>query len=217
MLKSVRIKNKIENMCYTKNVMDMLEFFKNIDQIINEFLLNIGIWGPILGCFLILIESMVPILPLFVFITINFLVFGSFLGFWISWLFTVLGCLLSFFLFRKKIKNWFEKKITNHPQFKKVMQTVSTVKCEQLTSIIAVPFTPAFLVNICAGLSKISFKKFLIALLVGKIFLVLFWGFVGTSLLQSLTHPIALIKVIVLIFLAYVCSKIISKKFNIDS
>lgn len=194
----------------------MLDFLGNIDNLINEFLLNIGIFGPILGCFLILIESIVPILPLFVFITINFLVFGSILGFIISWIFTVLGCLLSFFLFRKKIKNWFEEKIKNHPQFQSVMNTINHVKCEELTSIIAVPFTPAFLVNICAGLSKMPFKKFLISLLIGKVFLVLFWGFVGTSLIQSLTHPVALIKVVILILFAYICSKIVSKKFHIE-
>lgn len=194
----------------------MIEFMGNIDNLINQFLLSIGIYGPILGCFLILTESIFPILPLFVFITINFLVFGPLVGFIISWIFTVLGCLLSFFLFRKKIKNWFEDKIKNHSKFKKIMNMIEHVKCEQLTSIIAVPFTPAFLVNIAAGLSKMPFKKFCIALLIGKIFLVLFWGFVGTSLVQSLTHPIALLKVIILIAFAYICSKIISKKFNIE-
>lgn len=194
----------------------MFELLNNLDNIINEFLINIGIYGPILGCFLILIESIVPILPLFVFITINFLVFGNIIGFIISWIFTVLGCIMSFFLFRKKMKNWFEKRIRKNARFNKVMHAIDNIKCEQLTSIIAVPFTPAFLVNICAGLSKMNFKKFFVALLIGKIFLVLFWGFVGTSLVQSLTHPIALIKVIVLILIAYICSKIISKKFNIE-
>lgn len=195
--------------------MDM-NFFGNLDTIINDFLLNIGIYGPILGCFCILIESIVPILPLFVFITINFLVFGNIVGFLISWFFTVLGCMFSFFLFRSKIKNWFDKKIKNQEKLKKVMHVVTKVKLEQLTSIIAVPFTPAFMVNIAAGLSKMSFKKFFVALLIGKIFLVLFWGFVGTSLVQSLTHPIALLKVVILVLMAFLVSKIINKKFALE-
>lgn len=195
--------------------MDM-EWVANIDNIINAFLLNIGIYGPILGCFCILIESIVPILPLFVFITINFLTFGNILGFFISWIFTVLGCLLSFYLFRKKIKVWFDKKWAYNKQLKKVMHVVNHVKLEQLTAIIAVPFTPAFLVNIAAGLSKMTVKKFLIALCIGKVFLVLFWGFVGTSLVQSLTHPVALVKVVILVMLAFIVSKIINKKFELD-
>ena len=204
-------------MCYNNNVMDMGAILSNIDTWINQFLLNIGIYGPILGCFLILIESVVPILPLFVFITINFLVFGPVVGFLVSWIFTILGCLLSFFLFRYKLKHWFDKKVKNGKRLKKVMQIIDKIKVEQLTSIMAVPFTPAFLVNIAAGLSKMPIKKFLVALLIGKIFLVLFWGFVGTSLIQSLTHPMALFKVVLLVFLAYVSSKVICKKFRIES
>ncbi len=194
----------------------MMEFIQNIDKIINSFLVNIGVFGPILGCFCILIESILPILPLFVFITINFLVFGSIVGFLVSWIFTVLGCLLSFFLFRKKMKHWFDCKIKNSNKCKKLIGIVNKIKLEQLTSIIAVPFTPAFMVNIAAGLSKMSVKKFIIAILIGKIFLVLFWGFVGTSLVQSLTQPLALIKVILLVVIAYIASKIISKKFQIE-
>lgn len=194
----------------------MIEFMNNLDKLINSFLLGIGIFGPILGCFLILIESIIPILPLFVFITINFLVFGSFIGFIISWIFTVLGCLLSFFLFRKKIKNWFDKKTEHRKEFQKIMKIINKLKMEQLAVIIAVPFTPAFLINIAAGLSKMPVKKYIVALLIGKIFLVLFWGFVGTSLVQSLTHPIALIKVIILLLIAYITSKIVSKKFNFE-
>lgn len=194
----------------------MLEIMKNIDILIDTILNSLGMYGVVLGCFLIVVESILPILPLFVFITLNFMTFGMFLGFIISWIFTILGCLLSFFIFRKKIKNWFDKKINNKKKITKIMNTINKIKFEQLTIIIAIPFTPAFLVNIAAGLSKISFKKFLIALLIGKIFLVFFWGFVGTSLIQSLTNPYALIKVIILVLTAYIISKIVNKKFNLD-
>lgn len=194
----------------------MLNFTKELDTIINTFLNNLGIYGPILGCFLIVIESILPILPLFVFITLNFMVFGTIIGFFLSWIFTIIGCLLSFFLFRKKINNWFTRKIQNKKEITKIMKIISKIKLEQLTLIIAIPFTPAFLVNIAAGLSQMSFKKYLVALIIGKIFLVLFWGFVGTSLVQSLTNPLALIKVVILVLTAYIISKIVNKKLNLD-
>ncbi len=193
-----------------------MDFFANIDAWINQFLLNIGIYGPLLGCICIVLESILPILPLFVFITINFLAFGPFFGFFISWIFTVIGCLLSFFLFRYKIKNWFDAKTKKKEKIKKLMHIVDKIKLEQLTTLIAIPFTPAFLVNIAVGLSKMSFKKFMVALLIGKIFLVWFWGFVGTSLIQSLTHPIALLKVIILLLLAFLISKLLNKKLEIE-
>ncbi len=194
----------------------MFELMKNIDTFINTLLNSLGIYGPILGCFLIVIESILPILPLFVFITLNFMAFGYFFGFLISWFFTILGCLLSFMLCRKKIRTWFTKKIASKKNITKIVSIINKLKLEQLTMIIAIPFTPAFLVNIAAGLSKIPFKKYFIALIIGKIFLVFFWGFVGTSLVQSLTNPLALIKVVILILSAYLVSKLVNKKFNLD-
>lgn len=193
----------------------MFEVFSKLNELLNSFLLNLGIYGPILACFLIMFESIVPILPLFVFITINFIYFGPILGFILSWLFTVLGCILSF-SYLEKMRHWFSKKIEKHSKFQKMMKNINHLKCEQLTTLIAIPATPAFLVNVCAGLSKITFKKFLVSLSIGKIFLVLFWGIVGTSMIEALTHPIALIKVLILIVSSYICSKIVSKKLNIE-
>lgn len=194
----------------------MTEILNNIDSLINSILLGMGMFGPILASILIFIESILPILPLCVFITVNFLAFGNILGTIISWIFTVLGCLFSFYLFRNKIKNWFDGKIEKNEQFKKVMKMIDKIKLEQLAVIIAVPFTPAFMINIAAGLSKIPTKKFVTALLIGKLFMVLFWGFVGTTLVQSLTNPVAFIKVVVLLLIAYIISKVVSKKFNLD-
>lgn len=194
----------------------MLDILKNIDSIINSFLVGLGIYGPLLGCFLILIESMVPILPLFVFITINFLAFGTVIGYLISLFFTILGCLLSFFLCRKKVQGWFNNKISQNEKVKKLMKIIDNIKLEQLATIIAVPFTPAFIINIAAGLSNTSFKKYFTALVIGKSIMVFFWGVIGTSLIQSLTNPIVFIKVVILLLIAFIISKIISKKFNFD-
>lgn len=191
--------------------------FDAIDAFIDTTLQGLGVWGPIVGCFFILIESMVPILPLFVFITLNFLAFGSVFGFIISWIFTCIGCFISFLLFRCKVQTWLFKRIKKEGLIsEKTINMITNLKFEQLTTIIAIPFTPAFLVNIAAGLSKMSYKKYLGALLIGKIFLVYFWGFVGVSLLESIKNPIYLVRVGILLILAYVLSKIVSKKFKIE-
>ena len=191
--------------------------FEMIDTFIDTALQGLGVWGPIVGCFFIVIESMVPILPLFVFITLNFLAFGNILGFIISWVFTCIGCFISFLLFRKKVQTWLFKRIKKNGLISEhTIEVITNLKFEQLTTIIAIPFTPAFLVNIVAGLSKMSYKKYMGALLIGKIFLVYFWGFVGVSLIESIKNPIYLVRVFVLLLIAYVISRIVSKKFNIE-
>ncbi len=191
--------------------------FEAIDTFIDTTLQGMGVWGPIVGCFFILIESMVPVLPLFVFITLNFLAFGNILGFIISWVFTCIGCFISFLLFRCKVQTWLFKRIKKKGIISEyTIDVITNLKFEQLTTIIAIPFTPAFLVNIAAGLSKMSYKKFLGALLIGKVFLVYFWGFVGVSLIESIKNPIYLVRVGILLAIAYALSKIISKKIKIE-
>ncbi len=200
-------------MYYNKHVMIMFDF---IDTFIDNALATLGIWGPVVGCFCILIESMLPILPLFVFITLNFLAFGNIIGFLISWLFTCLGCLISFFLFRKKVQTILYRHLKDRGIISEhTINIITNLKFEQLTTIIAIPFTPAFLVNIAAGLSEMKTKKFILALAIGKIFLVYFWGFVGVSLVESIKNPIYLVKVAILLLVAYILSFIINKKFQI--
>ncbi len=190
-----------------------------MQEIVNnfgEFIKNIGIFGPILSCFLILIESIVPILPLAAFITFNFFFFGSFIGFIISWLFTIFGCSLSYFIFDKKIKNWYTEKLLTKNNVKKVSKNFEKLTFSELVVLISIPFTPAFLINILAGITNVPFKKFLGAIAIGKIFLVLFWGYIGTSLIESINNPVIIIKIVVIVLVAYIVSKILNKKFKFD-
>ena len=182
-----------------------------------EFIINTvnnsSMWGPILGSFLIIIESIIPVLPLFVFITVIFLAYGCVLGFIISWLCTCLGCLFSYYL----VKYFAVKFIKpENKKLKKIVKIINNISYSELVMLIAIPFTPAFLVNMAAGIAKMDTKKFMSAIMIGKISLVLFWGFIGTSLIDSLKDPIILIKIVILVVGAYIISKIFSKKMNLD-
>ncbi len=191
----------------------MLEW---LDNGIVNLIESLGVYGPILGCFLILIESMLPMLPLFVFITLNFMVFGNLVGLLISWFFTVVGCMLSFLLFRYKIRGVFDKKLRIKKQVNTLMKKIDNMRYTTLVMMMAIPFLPAFMINIAGGLSKISTRKYFFALLVGKIFLVYFWGFIGTSLIESLTNPKILLHILIILGIAYVISLIINKKLFLD-
>ena len=60
-----------------------------------------------------------------------------------------------------------------------------------------------------------SYKKFITALMIGKAFIVYFWGFVGVSLLESIKNPKYLIKVGIMLLVAYIRSKVVNKKLKI--
>lgn len=194
----------------------MNELFNGCYTFIMGVIDSLGVYGPLLGCLFIVLESIIPPLPLFVFITINFVAFGSVIGFIISWICTCIGCILSYWLVKKIFGNWVVNKVKDVELLSKCMNYVENLSLTQVIVILSIPFTPAFMVNIAAGLCNMNFKKFLISILVGKIFLVYFWGVVGTGLLESLHNPNSIITVIVMVVIAYLVSIIIKKVFKID-
>ncbi len=188
-----------------------IEVLNSIKELLDNFLLDAGIFAPLLACLFIVLEAIIPILPLFVFVSINFIAFGTILGFIISWLLTILGSALVFSLVRKGFQKWFIKKSgdkKNRTSFNKYVNELSLAK---LTMIIAMPFTPSFLVNISAGITKISFKKYFVALCIGKIFNTFFWGFIGSNLIDSITNIRTLISIGIMLSLAYILSYVINK------
>ena len=185
-----------------------------MENILNEiviFINSLGVYGGVLSCLIILIESMIPVIPLMVFITLNFYIFGTSIGFILSWIFTICGCLLSYSLFKYGFGDKFDYLTKEKDKLNKYKNAIKNLSLTQLILIIAVPFTPAFLVNIVCGLLKIDFKKYFIAILIGKISLVYFWGFVGTSLLDIIKQPIILIRVSIILIIMYIISKVITK------
>lgn len=188
------------------------EIYNYIMTLVN----NSTIYGPLFACLLIFIESMLPVLPLFVFITIVFIAYGYGLGFLISYILTCLGCFLAFFLCRKILKVFFEKRVRKIEHFDKIMVRIDKMKLSSLVLLLAIPFTPAFLINIAAALSDMSFKKFSTAIIIGKISLVFFWGFIGTSLIESLKNPKIIIIIMVMLLVSYLLSKFATKKLEIE-
>lgn len=196
--------------------MDFFNNLKNFDQILNDFLLSMGVLAPILSSILIVLEGILAFLPLFVFVTVNILTLGPVFGTIVSWLCTTLGSFLTFYLCREKISGFFYKKTKDKKKIQKFMKLVANLKFKQLVLLIAVPFAPSFFVNLGAGLANISKKKYIYALLIGKVFVVIFWGYIGANLVECLTNPFVLIKVLLLIIIAYIIGKFVSKRFNID-
>ncbi len=189
---------------------------KEIVDVIIEFIKNSGPSGALLGCGFIVIESILPVLPLMFFITINFLAFGHFFGFLISWLFTIMGCIFSYMIFRNGFGNKYNKYIRDKDNLVTLTKNIKNISFTNLVLILSLPFTPAFLVNIAAGLSKMRFIKFFFSILIGKIALVYFWGFIGTSFVDSLSNPLILLKIVFIMFIMYLISLYVNKKFKID-
>lgn len=195
--------------------MEIIEF---INTIVTFILNELGPLAPILACLLILIESMLPILPLSLFITLNAYYLGNIPGFIISYIFTCIGCYISYKLCDNKLSKHYYNMLDKqeHKKLKQITKRIKDLKLEELSLIIAMPFTPAFMVNIASGIAKINKKKYITSILIGKISLVGFWQFIGTSLIESINNPYILIKIIIFMLITFILSKIINKKFRME-
>lgn len=188
-------------------------------QKVIEFSTNfISSGGWLFGFFIVYIECLIPVLPLSVFIALNVNAFGFFTGVLISWIATCLGCVTCYYLYvflgDKLTKKFITKKTYN--KIKGKVDKFRDIKFSQLVLVITVPFTPSFLINLLAGLSKMDKEKFFLGLLIGKIFTIIFWGYIGKTLIESLTDIKALIYIGVTLIVAYIVSKIVTKKFGIE-
>lgn len=186
-----------------------------LDKVVT-FIQNSGPLGVFISCGMMTIESILPFLPLGVFITITMLVLGKVWGFIVSWIFTIIGCCISYFLFRKGFGKKFDHLTENKELIKRYKKMFKDISLGKLVLVIAMPFTPAFVVNIVAGLCKMDFKKYFIALVIGKISMVYFWGYIGTSLVESIKNPMVIVKIVISMALCYIIYLLVKKIFKLD-
>ncbi len=173
--------------------------------------------GILLGFILIVLESFIPVLPLAVFVALNINAFGFFVGISVSWCATCVGCFLSYLLFyylSEKIYNLLSKKTKD--KVDRGLEKFGNISLQGIVLLITLPFTPAFLINILAGISHVKHNKFLAAILIGKVFMVVFWGYIGKSFIESMTDIKAIIYIVFALGAAYIISKIVSRKMNIE-
>lgn len=193
-----------------------MEFLSNLNEIINNFLANAGMWEPLLSSVLIVLEGILAFLPLFVFVTVNLLTMGNFVGSIVSWICTILGSFIAFSLFRHGLSPLLKKFVKNPKKLNKLKKMITNMPFSRLVLIISIPATPSFFVNLAAGLSDIPKKKYLYALLLGKLCIIIFWGALGTSLVECLNNPIVLLKVVIMLVVCNLFSKLINKCFKLD-
>ncbi|ULT58095.1 TVP38/TMEM64 family protein [Neobacillus drentensis] len=170
--------------------------------------------GPIPGILLIIVEAFLPFLPLFVFVMANANAFGLWLGFLYSWLGACLGAILVFLLIRKFGQKRLLSFLPKHPKVRKLMDWVERHGFSPLFLLVCFPFTPSALVNIVAGLSKISLAQYMLAVCIGKMVMIFTISFIGYDLHSLITKPLRTVTVFIVIFILWFVGKRIEVKMN---
>lgn len=179
---------------------------------VREFLQSYRSLGPLPGVLLPLVESFLPILPLLLFVAANAAAYGFFWGSLLSWIGTCLGSVIVFWVFRilarGRLKRWLEKS-------RKIKQTLEWVERHgfgPLFLLLCFPFTPSSLVNVAAGLSGISFRSFILAVLLGKMIMICFISYIGYSWVDLLHHPAKMLVIAVIVVILWIIGKQIEKR-----
>ena len=183
------------------------------DQIVNFFIENLQNFGPLFGVFIIILESVFPILPLAVFLSFNYIAFGPIMGFLINWTATCFGCLISFYLFKKGFGDKWDKDAKKDNKVKELLKYIKKLSFSSLVLLLALPFTPAFAVNIAAGLSNMDSKKFIFAVLLAKPSII-FLELCGYECNKSNGDIIRILQMVVIVIITYFISLIIQNKIK---
>ncbi|WML57210.1 TVP38/TMEM64 family protein [Neobacillus sp. PS2-9] len=183
---------------------------ENIMSLIREY----RALGPLPGILLTIIEAFLPFLPLFLFVMANASAFGLWLGFLYSWIGTCIGALLVFLLVRKYGQRRLLSFLPKHPKVRKLMDWVEHHGFGPLFLLLCFPFTPSAVVNIVAGLSKISTAQYMLAVCIGKMVMIFTISFIGYDIHSLITKPFRTVIVFLVIFILWYIGKRIELRLN---
>ncbi|WP_085992772.1 TVP38/TMEM64 family protein [Oceanobacillus senegalensis] len=170
--------------------------------------------GPLPGILLPFIEAFLPFLPLIVFVIGNAAAYGLLEGFLLSWIGASVGAIIVFIIIRQlRTRKWVEK-IRKNKQISAVTTWVEKHGFGPLFLLLAFPFSPSSIINVVAGLSKISIQQFILAVLLGKSVMIFSISYVGSSIMEFAENPLKTIIVLIIIGLFWLIGKLIEKRFE---
>ncbi|WP_019240413.1 MULTISPECIES: TVP38/TMEM64 family protein [Bacillus] len=173
-------------------------------------------FGPIPGILLPFVEAFLPFLPLFVFVIANTNAFGLWIGFLLTWIGSSLGAIMVFLVVRKYGHTKILSFIKRNKQVTKLTKWLDVHGFGPMFIMLCFPFTPSAVVNIVAGLSRISRVQYTFAVLAGKLVMIFTISFVGHDLQALLTKPMRTAIVLVVIFILWYVGRRIEVSLNRD-
>lgn len=183
---------------------------ENIMELVQEY----RALGPLPGILLTVLEAFLPFLPLFVFVMANANAFGLWLGFLYSWVGACIGALLVFSLVRRYGQKRVLAFLPRHRQVRRLMDWVERHGFGPLFVLLCFPFTPSAVVNIVAGLSKLSRAQYMLAVGIGKMVMIFTMSFIGYDIGSLITQPSRTIIVAIIIFVLWFVGKRIEARLN---
>ena len=150
------------------------------------FVKHWGLFGIFIDLFIITILMLFPVVPFVLAAGVNTIIYGWVGGFLLSLGGSLLGASLGFWLARTLGQEWAQPKVAKLGKWGEIIQgnCFSIVLVARL-----VPFLPSAAVNYAAGLSLMTFPRFLLATLCGKFPMIIWESWVGHDFWRMSHHP----------------------------
>ncbi len=192
--------NAIKDWFTLENIMDLIQQYRS--------------FGPIPGILLPMLEAFLPFLPLFVFVLANANAFGLWWGFLFSWIGASIGALIVFLLVRRYGETRVFRFLRKNRQVNRLTKWVDKHGFGPLFILLCFPFTPSALVNVVAGLSRISIAQYMLAVLSGKMVMIFTISYIGYDIISLVRKPIRTVVVGVIIFVLWLVGKQVEIRLN---
>lgn len=95
--------------------------------------------------------------------------YGLVRGFLLVWCGATLGACVSFWIGRRWLRSWVEKKLARHPRFAAIDAAVSAQGARIVLLTRLAPMFPFSSLNYAFGLTRVSFRDYLLASVVGMV------------------------------------------------
>lgn len=145
--------------------------------------------GPLPGILLTFMKSFVPPLPTLLIVGVNGAVYGLWAGFIYSWIGMVLGCTVTFLIVREIGKSAFVERWANKPRVQRSMVWIRRNAFSYVFLLSIFPVGPFVIINVAAGIARMRFLSFLLAVGCGKAIMIFCVTYIGSNVEQFLEHP----------------------------
>lgn len=168
-----------------ENVLELLDRYRAI--------------GPLFGIFITFMKSFIPPLPTIVIVGANAAAFGLWPGFLYSWIGLVLGCMTAFLLVRQVASHKYIARMSERPKVKKGLLWIQNNAFSYVFVLSILPVGPFAIVNVVAGIAKMSVRSYLIAIISGKAIMVFIVSYFGYDIVRIIHHPEQLLYMVLII------------------
>ena len=166
--------------------------------------------------FLTAIESFIPVLPLVAIILANSIIFGMWLGFFISWVGSCIAAILLYYFAKKLSKLKIFDKYRNRHKNEKLAVFIKKQGFSMIFITYVCPFISDFLITVLSGLVKFDTRTFISGMMCGKFVIFLFISYVGEDIEVFFKNPLKIILFTIFILSSWIIGKKINSKMHTD-